>query len=96
MYFGLSPMISNFIGYSIGAIFSFYLNKKYTFKDTQNSKKQMIHFFTVLSIAYVLNFITLQILLETINPYLAQLFSGAVYTLSSFILAKLFVFKGSQ
>ncbi len=93
MFAGLSATLSNVIGYAIGAVLSYYLNKKYTFKSTTNSKTQAVKFFTVLLIAYLLNFITLQWLLGFLNPYLAQLISAVVYTLSSFMLAKFIVFK---
>lgn len=93
MFLGLGALESNFIGYFLGAILSYNLNKRYTFKNTQNSKKQIVKFFAVLALAYLLNFITLQWLLGFLNPYLAQLISAVVYTLSSFILAKLVVFK---
>lgn len=93
MFFGLSATISNVIGYFFGAILSYFLNKKYTFKSDTKDKGEAIKFFTILFISYVLNFITLQWLLTFINPYYAQLISAIVYTLSSFILAKIFVFK---
>lgn len=93
MFIGLSATLSNVIGYVIGSILSYYLNRKYTFKSNKHSKKEAIKFFTVLLIAYFLNFVTLQALLGSLNPYLAQLISGVVYTVSSFILAKFFVFK---
>ena len=93
MFFGVSATWSNVIGYAIGAIFSYFLNKKYTFKSKENNPSQAIKFFTVLLISYGLNFITLQGLLSSTNPYLAQLISAIVYTLSSFLLAKFFVFK---
>jgi putative flippase GtrA len=93
MYLGISPTWSNLIGYSIGAILSYYLNKKYTFKSDSKDKKEAIKFFTILLIAYSLNFITLQWLLTFTNPYLAQLISAIIYTLSSFLLARIFVFN---
>jgi putative flippase GtrA len=77
----------------LGAILSYYLNKKYTFKSTSNSKLQVVKFFAVLFFAYILNLFTLQWLLEFTNPYLAQLSSAIVYTLSSFSLAKVIVFQ---
>ncbi len=93
MFAGLSATVSNVIGYAIGAVFSYHLNKKYTFKSTTNSKTQAVKFFSVLFVAYLLNFATLQWLLGFVNPYLAQFISAVVYTLSSFILAKFIVFK---
>ena len=94
MFFGVSATLSNGIGYFFGAILSYYLNRKYTFKSTSNSRQEAIKFFTVLAIAYLLNYLTLQLLLGMDqNPYPAQLISAIVYTLSSFILAKFFVFE---
>jgi putative flippase GtrA len=93
MFSGVSAALSNVIGYAIGAVLSYYLNKKYTFKSTDKSKMQAVKFFLVLGVSYVLNFLTLQWLLGFLNPYLAQLFSAIVYTLSSFLLAKFIVFK---
>jgi putative flippase GtrA len=93
MFTGLSATLSNVIGYAIGSLLSYTLNKKYTFKSNSNSTTLALKFFAVLGVSYLLNFFTLQWLLGFLNPYLAQLFSAMVYTLSSFILAKLIVFK---
>lgn len=94
MFMGVDAMSSNAIGYALGAMLSYYLNAKYTF-NTQKSKTQALKFFTILGIAYILNFITLKLLLPIINPYLAQLVAAIVYTVSSFILAKFIAFKGA-
>ena len=93
MFFGLSATTSNAIGYLFGSILSYSLNKKYTFKSKDKKHSEALKFFMVLAISYLINFITLQYLLNSLNPYYAQLISGIVYTLSSFSLAKFFVFK---
>lgn len=93
MFIGFSAIWSNAIGYAIGAILSYYLNSKYTFRSTSRGKIQAMKFFSILFISYLLNFLTLQWLLDFLNPYLAQFISAIVYTLSSFLLAKLIVFK---
>jgi len=95
MFIGISPIMSNLIGYIIGSILSFYLNSKYTFK-AKTTKKDAIKFFTILLFSYALNFITLKWLLAIIDPYLAQFFSAIVYTLSSFLLVKFIVFRSSK
>jgi putative flippase GtrA len=96
MFLGFTATISNAIGYFFGAILSYILNKKYTFKSTTQHNNEALKFFTVLLISYALNFITLQWLLTFINPYYAQLLSAIVYTFSSFFLAKFFVFNGEK
>ena len=93
MFAGLSPVWSNAIGYFIGAILSYYLNSKYTFSIGTQNKIQVFKFFIVLALAYILNFFTLQYTLVFLNPYLAQLIAAAIYTFSSFILMKVYVFK---
>ena len=93
MFMGLSATVSNVIGYFFGAILSYYLNKKYTFKSKEKNKQEALKFFTVLFISYIINFIILQLLITRTDPYLAQLISAIAYTVSSFILAKFFVFK---
>ena len=92
MFMGVTPVISNLIGYIIGSILSFYLNSRYTFK-AKTTKKDAVKFFTILFFSYCLNFITLSWLLTIIDPYLAQFFSAIVYTVSSFILIKLTIFR---
>lgn len=93
MFIGLNAIPSNLIGYAIGAVLSYHLNKKYTFKSTENSKTQAMKFFSVLLLSYLLNLLTLKWLLDFFNPYLAQLCSAIVYTLSAFLLAKFMVFR---
>jgi len=93
MFLGVSAVASNFIGYFLGAMLSYTLNKKYTFKSDTKDKTEALKFFGVLLISYCINLLTLQWLLTFLNPYTAQLISAIVYTLSSFSLAKLFVFS---
>jgi len=92
MFFGLHAIESNMIGYAIGAVLSFYLNSKYTFKS-KRTKALALKFFGVLLVSYFLNFLVLQwLLLTEVDPYMAQLFSAVVYTFSSFVFMKVFVF----
>ena len=92
MFFGLHAVQSNMIGYAIGAVLSFYLNSKYTFKS-KLTKELAIKFFGVLAVSYLLNFLVLRWLLSMeVDPYLAQLFSAVVYTFCSFVFMKVFVF----
>jgi len=95
MFFGLHAIESNMIGYAIGAVLSFYLNSKYTFKS-KLTKVLALKFFGVLLVSYFLNFLVLKWLLSTeVDPYMAQLFSAVVYTISSFVFMKVFVFRNS-
>lgn len=90
---GISPILSNAIGYVIGAFLSYYLNSRYTFYFKNKSLKHAMKFFIVLLLAYGLNLMTLYYLLSSVNPYLAQSGAALVYTLSAFIFMKLLVFR---
>ena len=96
MYMGVDAVGSNAIGYGIGAILSYFLNKHYTFTYKNNSMRVAIKFFGVLGVAYLLNYMVLTILLKTINPYIAQAVSAVVYTLSAFIMMKFLVFRNPK
>jgi len=93
MYVGVSATLSNVLGYTIGAFISYKLNSHYTFNGDVYKKRTMLKFFMVLGIAYLLNFATLQWLLATTNPYIAQLGAAIIYTVSSFIMVRYLVFK---
>lgn len=56
MFFRVSHEISNLIGYTVGIIFSYVMNKIFTFKG----KKEFIKFTLAMLTAYILNFITLR------------------------------------
>lgn len=98
MYIGVSPEISNIIGYAIGICVSYVLNKIYTFKSKTHPKREFPKFVISLLLAYVLNFFTLLICIRMIhiNAYMSQIISGIVYTLSSFVFAKYFAFNGDK
>lgn len=94
MFFGVNPEISNLIGYAIGIIFSYVMNKFFTFESKNRSKKEFIKFILAMLTAYILNFITLKICLGlSINPYFSQIISGGVYTVSGYLLSRFWVFK---
>ena len=93
MYMGIDAVLSNAIGYGIGAILSYFLNKKYTFAYKNYSMRVAIKFFAVLGMAYLLNYMALMILLPHINPYAAQVASAVIYTLSAFLMMKFLVFN---
>lgn len=94
MFFGISPELSNIIGYAVGICFSYIMNKIFTFKTKQKSFLEFIKFIISMLIAWCLNFITLKICLKNgINPYIAQIIAGGIYTISGYLLSKIWVFK---
>ena len=82
--------ISYFLGYAIGLVNSFILNKFYTFQSTNGWKKEVIPFILVFVIAYIISHILLFGFVEVLNidENIAILLSMGVYTIISFILNK--------
>ena len=95
MFLGVSPEISNIVGYAVGISVSYVLNKIYTFQSKAHPKKEFPKFVLSLLASYTLNFLTLVLCIHIlkINPYISQIISGAVYTLSGFVFLKYFAFR---
>ena len=88
--FGLSPALSNLMGFGITFIVSYWLNRRWTFQSNANVKSSMLIFAAVCGVGYFLNLgaVLAAINLAQINPYMAQLFGVAIYAG--------FVFLGSR
>jgi putative flippase GtrA len=95
MFVGVSPEVSNIVGYAVGISVSYVLNKIYTFQSKAHPKKEFPKFVLSLLASYTLNFLTLVLCIHIlkINPYISQIISGAVYTLSGFVFLKYFAFR---
>jgi hypothetical protein len=93
MFLGVNPILSNAIGYLVGSIVSFILNSKFTFQEKNISREIIVYFFLTLLLSYFLNYIVLNYAINYFNPYIAQIISGGIYTISSFLIMKFFVFS---
>ena len=94
---GLSPVLSNILGYSTGLTLSFLLNRLYTFRSNGNARQELIGFLGVFVIAYLSNLGTLKWLLNlNTNEAVSQVAAGMIYVGISFILNKIFVFKNTK
>lgn len=89
-------IISLFIVYVLGILFSFYMNKNFTFK--YYSSNTLIVFIRMCSsyiFIFLLNASLLHFFIEriSINKYLSQILAMFLLIIISFILQKFFVFK---
>lgn len=94
MYLGLGVYTSNAFGYITGIIVSFILNTLFTF-STKLTWKRFIKFIINCGICYVVNLVVIYLVLFINNEwvYFAQLCGMGAYTVSGFILNKLWVMK---
>lgn len=95
MAFLVIPEIANIIGYIIGIIISYVLNKIYTFRTKTKSKKEFFRFVICMICSYLINFIVLVILYRHfgVDKYIATIIASVFYTISGYIFSKYFAFK---
>ncbi|MDR7001863.1 GtrA family protein [Neobacillus niacini] len=102
--FHLSYWISTFIGNSIGAIVSFFLNRSFTFKSHHAVSKSAIRFIIVILCCYFISYdlatklvstvlISNHFFSEKIRTDLAVLVGTGLYTVLNYFGQKLFVFS---
>ena len=94
----LSPEFSNILGYSIGLLVSYLLNKHYTFRSSLNWHRELIRFLLVFCIAYAANFAILIALIRLMGVHeaIGQICAGVVYVVVSYLLNKIYVFRKSE
>ena len=94
MCLGISPYYSNAIGYTIGLIMSFLLNRNFVFTAEGNKAHQAGRFIVTFGLSYSFNFITLYFCLLTgMRATWSQIAAGIVYSLTMFLLSRTWVFK---
>lgn len=91
----MTPETSNFIGYAVGLVASYLLNRNYTLNSRQDQFSESIRFLAVFVIAYASNFMVLITLIHRmgIHQGVSQIFAGLIYVVTSYFMNKYFVFN---
>jgi len=96
MYFlQLDIVKANMVGYLIGILLSFKLNKTWTFRSSDHVASSFIRYLLVLAVAYVANLATV-LFANThfdLNPYIAQALGIIPYTAIGFLGSRYFAFR---
>lgn len=92
---GLSPELSNVIGYLIGLVVSYLLHRNFTFRSIKARRAEFVCFAVVFLIAYCTNLVTLIVLVRAMGVHagLSQAIAGVVYIGTSYLLNKYYVFQ---
>ncbi len=93
--FNIPYPLANVLGYTLGLINSFILNKKWTFQSKKDPKKEIILFLLIFGVSYSLNLASVVVSVELLHldPNLAQLVGIFFYTSSNFFGNKLLTFR---
>ncbi|EJM1499070.1 GtrA family protein [Escherichia coli] len=91
---GFGLYFANFAGYAVGILFSFNLNTIFTFSSKPSASK-LLKFLTCCGVCYAINLFTMNIAMfaGAENVYFVQLTGMFFYTVSGFIINKLWVMK---
>ncbi len=94
MWAGVGLYIANALGYIAGIALSFILNTFFTF-STKMSISRLSKFLVTCLFCYLLNLFAIKLFLLCMpnEKYLAQLAGMVLYTLTGFVLNKLWVMK---
>lgn len=96
---GLHYALSNFCGYVIGLLLSYFINKKWTFEEAGSvSIRQISVFLSVFICAFAVNIFTVSAMLYLLsaNIYLAQVCGVMVFSVLNFLGMQKFAFSGES
>lgn len=93
----LNPMTANAIGFIIGVVISYSLNKGWTFESKATLSSAIPKYILSVVLCYGANISALSLLIYAFNTniYAAQLGGIATYTVLMFIICRLFVFRSA-
>jgi len=95
---GVGPVTSNVLGYSVGLVVSYLLNRAFTFRSPSVSKVEFLRFVSIVLLAYGANLAVLVFLIRhtEVHKALAQVLAGIVYFALSFLMNKYYVFAAGR
>lgn len=94
---GTSDLLANFLGYAVGISVSFLMNRSFTFGDRSAMGPALFRFAISVGIAYLVNVAVLMFCLRVVaaTSLVSQIAGMISYTVTFFVLAKLFAFSGA-
>jgi putative flippase GtrA len=89
---------SNLVGYGIGIVQSFLLNKRWTFEHTGTCASAFVRYLAVLLLAYAANLATTLCAIDILhlNSYIAQALGVVPYALTGYLGGRWFAFAAAQ
>lgn len=93
--FGLGDVSANVVGYTVGLLASFALNKRWTFRHEGDVLPSLIRFLVVVLLAYAANLATVLLATNVLewNRYVAQGLGVVPYTVVGYVGSRLFAFR---
>lgn len=94
---GWNSIAANLLGYGVGIVFSFAVNKRWTFGHSGSHFSALLRFTLVVCVAYLVNLATVIELEQAfhVNRYLAQASGVPPYTLVGYFGCRFFAFNNA-
>jgi putative flippase GtrA len=94
----MSDVKANALGYAVGMIISFGLNRNWTFAHRGVHSHSAPRFLVTMAISYGVNLAVVLVALHAfgVNAYVAQVLGMPAFTVTSFLLCKYWVFPVSR
>jgi putative flippase GtrA len=95
---GLGAVTSNVLGYAVGLVVSYLLNRSFTFRSAAAPLREIVRFVAIFLLAYLANLAVLILLIRHagVHEGVAQVLAGVVYFGLSFVMNKYYVFAGPR
>lgn len=92
---GMGDIAANMVGYGVGMMCGFLLNKRWTFGHSGELVPAFLRYVAVLASAYLLNLMTVLFAIHNLrlNEYLAQALGIFPYTTVTFFGSRFFAFR---
>jgi len=93
--FGLGNVSANAVGYTVGILCSFALNKRWTFSHEGKALPAFIRFLVIVLLAYAANLATVLLAADVLgwNRYVAQGLGVVPYVVVGYVGSRLFAFR---
>jgi putative flippase GtrA len=97
-FFNAGPIIANMFGYAVGIVFSFILNRNWTFGQGKSGYQDLPKFLLLAGFCYLFNVAVVFVGSDLFgfSPYLTQLAGVATYTTLMFFGCRTFVFSPAR
>ena len=97
-FLGLGDLAANLLGYGLGLVCSFFLNRSWTFRHEGRAFAAFWRFGIAFAVAYVLNLATVFGLRDAmaVNSYLAQAGGVIPYAISFYLMSAYFAFPAGR
>lgn len=95
---GFGAVTSNVVGYSVGLVVSYVMNRTFTFRSVASAPREIVRFVSIFLLAYLANLGVLILLIDRVGVHegVAQIPAGVVYFALSFVLNKYYVFASPR